>query len=116
MIVDLDKNRVYLPLNLLAKHGCTVEQIFARKYDNRFEAAMREAVEVAEDLFRQGLPLIDMVDRRLALDLELFSRGGIRILEKIRSQRYNVLERRPYISKPERVGILLRCLPRLLPF
>ena len=75
---------------------------------------MREAVDVAESLFRQGLPLIDTVHRRLALNLELFSRGGLKILEKIRKQGYNVLTQRPHISKAERVAILLRCLPRLL--
>ncbi len=77
---------------------------------------MREAVSVAEDLFRKGLPLIGKVDRRLALDLELFSRGGMKILQKIQRQDYNVLNRRPHISKVERVRILLQCLPRLLPF
>ena len=114
--VDLQKNRVYLPLDLLATHGYTVEELFALKYDDRFESIMREAVCVAEDLFRKGLPLIRMVERRLALDLELFSRGGLKMLQKIRTERYNVLKRRPQISKAERIGILLQCLPRLLPF
>jgi squalene synthase HpnC len=114
--VDLQKNRVYLPLDLLAKHGYTVEELFALTYDGRFESVMRGAVDVAEDLFQKGLPLIKMVDRRLALDLDLFSRGGMKILQKIRSERYNVLKRRPQISRAERVGILLQCLPRLLPF
>jgi squalene synthase HpnC len=112
--VDLKKNRVYLPLDLLSKNRYTVDDLFARKYDLRFESVIHEAVDVAEDLFHKGLPLIKMVDRRLALDLELFSRGGMRILHKIRTQRYNVLGRRPHISKAERVGILLQCLPRLL--
>jgi squalene synthase HpnC len=114
--IDLEKNRVYLPLDLFSNHDYSVEELFAHKYDSRFESIMREAVSVAEDLFRKGLPLIKMVDRRLALDIELFSRGGMRILQKIRLQHYNVLKRRPHISKAERVGILLQCLPRLLPF
>ena len=36
------------------------------------------------------------------------------ILKKIREQRYDVLAQRPHISKVERLGILLRCLPRLI--
>jgi squalene synthase HpnC len=114
--IDVEKNRIYLPLDLLATHGYTVDELFALKYDDRFQSLMRYAVSVAEDLFKKGLPLIKMVDRRLALDLELFSRGGMKILQKIRNQRYDVLKRRPQISKAERVGILLQCLPRLLPF
>jgi squalene synthase HpnC len=114
--VDAEKDRVYLPLELLEKHGYTVEELFARKFDERFERAMRDAVEVAEGFFARGLPLIKMVDGRLSFDLALFSRGGMAILDKIRSQSYNVLDRRPYITKVERAGILLKCLSRLLPF
>lgn len=113
VIVDLQKNRVYLPLDLLEKYEYSVDELFARRFDTRFEQVMREAVEVADDLFRKGLPLIKMVDRRLALDLNLFSRGGMKILRKIGAQDYNVLQCRPYISKVERAGILVQCLLRL---
>jgi squalene synthase HpnC len=112
--VDLLKDRIYLPLDLLARHGYTENDLAAHRFDPRFAALMKEAVDVAEDLFHRGLPLIASVDRRLALDLELFSRGGLAILRKIRDQGYNVLKRRPSISKVERVAILLRCLPRLI--
>jgi squalene synthase HpnC len=112
--VDLLKNRVYLPLDLLAKYEYPLLDLFECRFNDRFAAVMREAVDVADGLFAKGLPLIGTVNRRLALDLELFSRGGMRILEKIRQQGYNVLKQRPHISKAERVSILLRCLPRLL--
>jgi squalene synthase HpnC len=112
--VDLKKDRVYLPLALLRENHYGVDELFARKFDDRFSRIMREAVAVADDLFHRGLPLIKTVDRRLALDLELFSRGGMRVLEKIRDQGYDVLKSRPAISKWERLGILFRCLPRLV--
>lgn len=110
--VDLGKDRVYLPLDLLAKHGYPVELLWERKFDDRFRGAMREAVDVARGLFLKGLPLADRVDRRLAIDLELFSRGGLRVLDKIAQQGYDVLTERPSISKIERVGILLGALRR----
>lgn len=110
--VDLEKDRVYLPTGLLEAHGYPLEALFERRFDARFRAAMREAVEVARKLFLKGLPLADRVDRRLAIDLELFSRGGLRVLEKIERQDYNVLRARPAISKIERVGLLLGVLRR----
>ena len=97
---------------MLEAHGYPVEALFARRFDARFRAAMREAVEVARGLFLKGLPLADSVDRRLAIDLELFSRGGLRVLEKIERQDYDVLTSRPAISKVERVGLLLGALKR----
>ncbi len=114
VIVDLGKDRVYLPLDLLARHGYSLTELFAHKYNAPFRELMTEAVDVAEQLFRQGLPLVKMVDRHLSLDLDLFSRGGLAILQKIRLAEYNVLKQRPRISKVERAAILLRCLPRLL--
>jgi squalene synthase HpnC len=114
--VDLMKDRIYLPLCLFEKYGYTETELRLHRFTPAFRSAMREAVIVADELFEKGLPLANMVDRRLALDIELFSRGGMAVLEKIRRQGYDVLKRRPYISKPERVVILLRCLPRLLPF
>jgi len=110
--VDLEKDRVYLPLDLLEAHGYPLEALFARKFDERFRAAMQEAVNVTRGLFVKGLPLADSVDRRLAIDLELFSRGGLRVLEKIERQDYDVLGSRPAISKLERVGLLLGALTR----
>ncbi|HEV3196325.1 MAG TPA: hypothetical protein VGZ73_00415, partial [Bryobacteraceae bacterium] len=64
-------------------------------------------------LFMEGLPLIGMVNRRLALDLDLFSRGGLRVLLKIEQQGYDVLAARPAISKSERVRLLLGSLARV---
>lgn len=112
--VDLKKDRVYLPLDLFDKHGYSVEELFALQYNERFRAVMVDAVAIAADLFQKGLPLVKMVDRRLSLDLDLFSRGGMKVLDKIRAQNYDVLARRPHISKGERVGVLLQCLRRLL--
>ncbi len=111
--VDLQKDRVYLPLDLLSRHGYTVEELFALKLTPAFRALMKEAVEYAKGYFEAGLPLVGMVDRRLALDLDLFSRGGMRILDKIEEQGYDVLSKRPKISKTERVGMLIGAMIRM---
>jgi phytoene/squalene synthetase len=110
--VDQLKDRVYLPLDLLAKHNYSVDELFAHKFDERFRAVMREAVDKARDFFLTGLPLARMVNRRLAVDLELFSRGGMCVLDKIEQQGYDVLSKRPKISKVERVSLLLGALAR----
>jgi squalene synthase HpnC len=110
--VDLAKGRIYIPLELMERHGYTVAELETLRPSPAFQQVMREAVEVARGLFLKGLPLARMVDRRLAVDLDLFSRGGLRILEKIERLKYNVLEKRPYISKAERAGLLLAALGR----
>ena len=111
--VDQLKDRVYIPLDIMERHGYTVEELFAHRFTPAFREVMREIVEKARDLFLEGLPLVGMVNRRLSLDLDLFSRGGLRVLDKIARQDYNVLASRPSISKAERVGLLLGSLGRL---
>jgi squalene synthase HpnC len=110
--VDLEKDRVYMPMDVLARHGYSLECLVKREFAPSFRAAMKEVVDVARDLFLKGMPLAGQVDRRLAIDLELFSRGGLKILDKIEQQDYNVLASRPSISKTERVALLLGALAR----
>ncbi len=110
--VDWEKDRVYIPLEVLERHGSSVEEIAQRRATPGFVAAMREIVDRAREMFHEGLPLAGMVDRRLAVDIELFSRGGMCVLDKIAAQGYDVLARRPSISKTDRVWILLGTLAR----
>jgi squalene synthase HpnC len=111
--VDLEKDRVYIPLEILDRHGYTLEDLQARRMTPAFREVMREIVARAREFFIEGLPLSSMVDRRLALDIDLFSRGGLRVLDKIVEQNYDVLSRRPAITKIERIQLLLGSLVRV---
>ena len=111
--VDLLKDRIYIPLEVVDRHGYSTEELFAHRDTAAFRAVMRECVARARELFIAGLPLSGTVDRRLALDIDLFSRGGMRILEKIEERDYDVLQARPAISKMERMWLLLRSLGRI---
>ncbi len=110
--VDWEKDRIYMPLDVLARHGSGVEDIRDRRATPGFRAALAELVGVARDYFRRGLPLVASLDRRLAIDIDLFNRGGLRILDKIEAQDYDVLGRRPSVSKLERVSLLLASVVR----
>jgi squalene synthase HpnC len=111
--VDLKKDRIYIPLDVMARHGYTVDDLFAQSFTPAFREVMREIVAKARELFEKGLPLVGKVNRRLALDLDLFSRGGMRVLDKIEQQGYDVLAARPAISKMERVRLLVGSMARV---
>ncbi len=65
-------------------------------------------VERARQWFDRGLPLVEKVDKDLAVDIELFSRGGQEILTAIERQNLAVLGRRPVISKPRKLALVAR--------
>jgi phytoene/squalene synthetase len=54
------------------------------------------------------LPLADKVDRELAIDIELFTRGGQEIVNAIERQDYAVLGRRPVISRSRKLALVAR--------
>jgi phytoene/squalene synthetase len=82
-----------------------------------FRGLMRCEVEYARGLFEEGLPLIGMADGDLALDLDLFSRGGLEILRAIERQDFDVLSSRPAISKSNKAALALRAVTaKLFPF
>jgi squalene synthase HpnC len=113
-----DRNRIYLPADVLQAHGGSLEMLEADLKLGRageiVKKALADLVRRAQLLFEQGLPLADTLDRRLAIDIELFSRGGMAILDKIRRQDYDPIRSRPRVGKAERVGLLLRVVGRRL--
>jgi len=106
--VDYCKGRIYLPLEDLRRHQVSELDICATRNTRAFCEMMRFQVERARDWFRQGRPLARQVDRDLAVDLELFSRGGQEILNAIERRGYAVLGRRPAISKVRKLALVAR--------
>jgi squalene synthase HpnC len=105
---DYAKGRIYLPLEDLQRFGVSESDIASRQNTSEFCEMMRFEVERARDWFRQGLPLAGKVDRTLAVDIELFSRGGQEILNAVERQNYRVLGRRPVISKSRKLALVAR--------
>lgn len=106
--VDYGKGRIYLPLEDFAKFGVSEADLAQRQATPQFLAMMKFEVERAREWFSRGLPLIKQVNRRLALDIELFSRGGQAILDAIERQGYDVLKSRPAISKRRKIWLVAR--------
>jgi len=105
---DFAKGRIYLPLEDLRRFGVREESIRDGENTSTFCEMMKFEVERTREWFNQGMPLIAKVDRALAPDIELFSRGGEEILNAIECQHYAVLGRRPTISKTRKLALVAR--------
>jgi squalene synthase HpnC len=103
---DYTRGRIYLPLEDLCRFGVTEDDIAEQRNTSAFCDMMRFEVERARAWFGRGLPLIKQVDRELAVDIELFSRGGQEILNAIEDQGYNVLGRRPAIPQSRKLALV----------
>jgi len=106
--LDYGKGRMYLPLEDLERFGVREEDIASEHNTPAFCEMMRFEVERARDWFRRGFALVERTDRELAIDIELFSRGGQGVLDAIARQRFKVLGRRPAISKTRKLAWVAR--------
>jgi squalene synthase HpnC len=107
---DLEKGRIYLPLDVAAAYGFTEADILARRFDERYVRLMKDLVLRTRELFAKGAPLANIVDGRLRVDLEMFTNGGLTILNAIEAMGCDTLHRRPQVSKSKQVRLLGRAL------
>ncbi len=107
---DLDIGRIYIPLDHLAAHGLSVADLETRRFDARYARMMKELVEYTRTLFARGRPLARNVSGPLRTDIDMFSRGGIAVLDAIEATGYNTIEHRPAISRRTQARLLGRAL------
>ncbi len=107
---DLEKGRIYIPLDIAAQHSVSEDDIISRRFSPNYVALMKDLIARTYALFDEGLPLAQQVEGKLRIDLEMFSRGGIAVLNAIESQGYDTLHHRPAISKAKQVTLLGRVL------
>ena len=111
---DFRIGRVYVPLDVMSHHGYSFETLEVDLQQGRasanFRAVMKELVGRTQDLFDAGMRLAHKVDRRLAVDLDLFSRGGMAILKKIRQQGFDTIARRPKLLTRDRLLLLVQAV------
>ena len=108
--VDLEKNRLYIPLEDMRKFGYSNEDWHGRIWNDRFQALMKFQTERTRALFYHGGELPSRVDRDLQLELKLVWLGGMSILKNIERMHYNLFQRRPRLNGFNKLMILIRGL------
>ncbi len=92
--VDLKKDRIYLPHDEMQHFGVTEQDLFAAKFSPELQSLMQFQVERTRALFVSGRALCDIVPHpRLRWQLRLTWLGGMRILEKISANDFNIFRR-----------------------
>ncbi|MCY4447799.1 MAG: squalene synthase HpnC [Chloroflexi bacterium] len=110
---DYAMGRIYIPLEDVRAFGCTEEQIANGVADKAFRDLMRFEVDRAQALFDEGLPLATRLSGRARLAIALFSKGGMRVLDAIRRQDYDVLSERPVVTRSRKLWLIVSTAARL---
>jgi len=100
-----DRDRVYLPLADMARFGVTEDDLRHAPAGGPVRRLVELEVERARGYLLEGEPLYRFVPRRVALDLRMFSAGGLALCDAIARQGYDTLTRRPAPGRRGRARI-----------
>lgn len=106
VIRDYEIGRIYVPMEDMRRFGVPETDIADRRFTRAFADLLRFECERARELFEEGLKLCPLIDRRLRLDIEMFSRGGLEIMRRIECQGYDVLTHRPQVPRRRQIALL----------
>ena len=108
--IDRKKQRIYMPLDDLARFGVTAAQLDAASADDAFRSLMKFEVNRARAMMLSGAPLARRLPGRIGWELRLVVQGGLRILERIEGADYDVFRRRPQLKMADWAAIVWRAL------
>jgi phytoene synthase len=103
---DAARERVYLPIDLLARHGLREQDMLECRYDARFLAMAEEFANIAElEYQRAWAELASILDRRPLLPAEVMGRTYYELLGEIRAHRYNVFTHRATLRRRDKLKV-----------
>ena len=103
---DYRMGRIYIPLEDMERFGYTEHELAQGLVTESFRSLMTFEVERARGFFRRGLDLVDTLDGRFKLDVALFTKGGLSVLDAIERQDYDVLSRRPVVTRATKLRVM----------
>ena len=106
----VDRNRVYLPRETMARFGVTEIQLRDGPVTDGYRAAIRFECDRATALLDRGEGLLPLLDDSVRPQVSLFGQGGRAILGAIRRQDYDTLTRRPTVSRWSKGQLVLRAV------
>ncbi len=110
---DYAMGRIYIPQEDMRRFGYTEEELARGEYTPAFRELMEFQVERTRRLFGEGLQLVDTLEGIFKLHVKLFTLGGLRVLDAIERQKYDVLSRRPTVTKARKTWLLAKTWLRM---
>ena len=103
---DYRMGRIYIPTEDMERFGYTEAELAEGVVTESFRSLMKFEVDRAHGLFTRGLGLVDTLDGRFKLDVALFTRGGLSVLDAIERRDYDVLSERPVVTRATKLRLM----------
>jgi squalene synthase HpnC/squalene synthase HpnD len=110
---DLTIGRIYLPREDRSRFGYSESDLRSLRFTPEFSRLLKFEIDRTRNLFAEGRLLVSRIPRAFAIDVDLFSRGGLAILDAIEARGFDVLSARPSLSRWTKVRLLGRAVAAL---
>jgi phytoene synthase len=111
---DAERGRIYLPLEELARHGVSPEEVLRFEYSPRFYALAASVAERARGFYQRAREALPVADRRAMAPAELMGCVYWRLLAKLEAAGFNVFGSTPTrLAKGYKLFLVLRTWWRL---
>lgn len=105
---DLERGRVYLPLDDLAAAGCTVEDLAASRVTDPVRRLLEFECRRAHDFYRRATAARPAEDRRRLVAAEIMRAVYFETLQRIERSGFDVFAERIRVPRPRQALIALR--------
>ncbi len=108
--IDWKKDRVYIPQEDLIQFSITEDDIAHGNINDDFRSLLKFECDRARAMMLSGAPLGRILKGRIGFELRMIIQGGMRILDKLEQNRYDIFSHRPTLQITDWVNILLKAL------
>lgn len=109
---DLPRDRIYIPATELSEFGVSEEDLFEHRRSEPVRKLIAFQIERAESYFRQAEPLLRELSPDARFPTQLMGSVYVSVLAKLKRDPFQALGPRLRLSAMEKVGVVLRALPR----
>ena len=108
--IDFLKGRTYLPADEIEKYAISNNIESGYKYSVEFYNFMKFQIDRTKEMFYLGRNVLKYLPCRLKFQILVTIKGGEGILRKIENQNYDVITKRPVLTKLDFIKIFLSAI------
>ncbi len=107
---DWLKGRLYVPAAIMRLHEAREDQLDRRPIAAAWRETLHEVANRARALFEIGRPIAGRVDGRLRWELRMTWLGGVRVLDRLERDAFDVFRRRPSLGWRDAMPLVWRLM------
>lgn len=106
--IDFYKGRIYFPIDEMGKYSVDEKMFELNKISFNLKKLIEFSVTRTQSLFDEGKEILNYLSGRFRYEIAWTIKGGEEILNKIRGADFDVLTKRPVLTKTDYLNLLFK--------